>query len=434
MDYKFLFDGLFKAQVNNYLIDNHKEVIENVFTLKDESSAYMSTRYMDRIMARFKPGLLEADTGTRYRGRQITYKTSAYKYINANYNKEIDVDKLEKKRMCLILAELQQSIRPTKQEKNRAKEIIAKNIPRSEWLPHKTESPIAMLADLKKDFGEYQDLDLLNEKDEQETEKENPEELQEIIYGDDDPSLNIMDTYVTPVKKKKVPVAPVLPPPVGKKPRVGLVNVQESVSWTKDSDQEQSFMKYLQPVKVVPRLILIFYRSKSISYIPMQSAQSPAAVNPAPVSSGCKSSAETTINPTPSNAGPVSPGPIQAAKLYDLMKDRPQLSVNVRRNPLQVNTSSNIICPVLLTPPPTPLPDEPAIKRAKLYNLIKGRPQLSIDGLTPPPISTPPPLPTKKAKRSNNVPKAKLCNNVPQVEGKTVKMIQVIYYSDVDSD
>lgn len=100
-------------------------------------------------------------------------------------------------------------------------------------LLHKDESPIAILSDIKKHPGEYEDLDLINE--------DGQEEI--VVYGDNDPSLNVPDTYVTrvqdPVKKKKVPVAPVLPPPVGKKPRVGLVNVQESVSWTKDSDQEQ---------------------------------------------------------------------------------------------------------------------------------------------------------------------------------------------------
>lgn len=139
----------------------------------------------------------------------------------------------------------------------RAKEIIANKIPRSEWrIPDKKESEIAILSDIKKTPGEYEDLNL---QDEAETE----DEEEDFIYGDDDFDLNVSDTYVArvqdPVKKqnkKEVPAAaPVVPP----RP---LVNVQETVSSTKDSDLEESFRNYLQ--SVVPRLILIFYRPKSI--------------------------------------------------------------------------------------------------------------------------------------------------------------------------
>lgn len=238
---EFQFDRLFKAKVNNYLVDHYQEVIDTILSSKEGLASI--GLYFDKVCDLLMPGFLKFDKETKVRGRRVVFNAPCYVYLQRNYLKDIDVAKLQSLKQCLILAELQLSSRATKQEKMRAKDIIANKIPRSIWLPHKKESPIAMLSDIKKTPGKYEDLDL---QDGAETEDE-----EEIIFGDDDPELNVPDTYVAPVQdpakkqnKKKVPVV---------SPR-SLVNVQESFSWTKDSDQDQSFMKYLQPTKVGPRL------------------------------------------------------------------------------------------------------------------------------------------------------------------------------------
>lgn len=85
-------------------------------------------------------------------------------YLQKNYQMEIDVAKLQSFKRCLILTEIQHSARPTKKEMKRAKEIIANKIPRSEWrIPDKKESEIAILSDIKKTPGEYEDLNLQDE-------------------------------------------------------------------------------------------------------------------------------------------------------------------------------------------------------------------------------------------------------------------------------